>query len=164
MFKGFISEGGIRSPLVVAGPGVSGAGQINTSPADLRDIMPTILKYAGVEHPETYGGKDVLPMQGRSMVPVLEGRADTVHDPEDIFGFELFGWRGIRVGDWKATWIDKPFGQSEWELFDLSNDPGETEDLSGEKPDKIIELRNLWERYASDVGVVLPEKSPFNAP
>lgn len=164
LFKGFISEGGIRSPLIVAGPGVTRAGQINTSPANLRDIMPTVLQYVGVEHPDTYDGRDVLPMQGRSMVPVLAGRADTVHDPEDVFGFELLGWRGIRVGDWKATWIDKPFGVSEWELFNLSNDPGETKDLSGERPDKTVELRNLWERYASDVGVVLAEKSPLNAP
>jgi arylsulfatase len=49
-------------------------------------------------------------------------------------------------------------------LFDLSDDPGETKDLSGEKPDKIVELIQLWERYANDVGVVLAEKSPFNAP
>lgn len=164
MFKGFISEGGIRSPLIVAGPGVARAGQISGEIAHVRDIMPTVLQLAGVKHPEKYKGRAVLPMQGRSMTDFLAGKASTVHGSKDVFGFELFGWRGVRVGDWKATWISRPFGVSEWELFNLAEDPGETRDLSDQKPDKVVELREQWERYASEVGVVLPEQPLFNAP
>ena len=95
---------------------------------------------------------------------IARNDSSAVHGSKDVLGFELFGWRGVRVGDWKATWIDKPFGVSDWELFNLAEDPGETRDLSDQKPDKVVELRELWERYASEVGVVLPEQPLFNAP
>jgi arylsulfatase len=164
MFKGFISEGGVRSPLIVAGPGVARAGQISGEIAHVRDIMPTVLDIAGITQPKTYGGHAVLPIQGRSMRAYIADRADSVRQPGDFIGFELFGWRGVRKNDWKATWISRPFGVSEWELFNIANDPGETKDLSHEKPEKVIELRELWEQYASEVGVVLPEQALFNTP
>ncbi len=62
------------------------------------------------------------------------------------------------VDDLKATWISKPFGKADWELFDLAKDPGEAYDLSAEKPTELKRLEKLWDEYADNVGVVLPEK------
>jgi arylsulfatase len=158
MFKGFISEGGIRSPMIVAGPGVKGAGRISHSVTDVRDIVPTILDIAGVKQPKKYRGQVVLPIQGKSMKSHLAGKTGSVHGQKHTIGFEFFGWRGIRAGDLKATWISKPFGKAGWELFDLATDPGETRDLSAKKPAELMRLEKLWDEYAEKVGVVLPEK------
>jgi arylsulfatase A-like enzyme len=164
LFKAFISEGGIRSPLIIAGPGVKRIGQISHPVANVSDIMPTVLEAASVAHPNTHEGRDVLPMQGQSMMGFLDGGKESVHGPDDVFGFELFGWRGIRQGDWKATWISLPFATSEWQLFNISNDPSETRDLALDQPERLSKLRQLWHKYADEVGVILPEQSLFNAP
>ncbi len=163
MFKGYVSEGGMRSPLIVKGPGVARNGEISHTVADVRDIMPTVLDYAGVPHAGTYKGREVLPMQGRSMASFLEAKVQTVHDPDHVFGFELFGWRGVRQGPWKATWIGPPVGPSDWQLFNLDQDPGETRDLAHEQPDRLMKLTALWKKYADEVGLVLPEKPSFTA-
>ena len=82
----------------------------------------------------------------------------SVHGPEHTIGFEFLGWRGVRAGDLKATWISRPFAKGAWELFDLAKDPGETKDLSAKRPAELKRLEKLWGEYASKVGVVMPEK------
>ena len=67
------------------------------------------------------------------------------------------GWRGIRAGSWKATWISSPFGISDWQLFNLAVYPGESRDLAYENPGLLQRLITQWEAYAEDVGVILPE-------
>jgi len=158
MFKTFISEGGVRVPMIVAGPGVSGEGRISHAVADGRDIAPTILDFAGVQQPKEYAGHSVLPIQGKSMISHLAGESGSVHGQEHTIGFEFVGWRAIRAGDMKATWIHKPYGKSRWELFDLASDPGETRDLSAERPDELGRLEKLWDTYADRVGVVMPDR------
>jgi arylsulfatase len=161
MYKTYVSEGGMRSPLIVKGPGVARAGEISHAVMDVRDIMPSLLDYAGAPHPTSYRGRAVLEMQGKSMAPFLRADTDTVHDADRVFGFELFGWRGVRQGPWKATWIGPPVGPSDWQLFNLEEDPGETRDLAREQPEKLSTLKGLWERYAGEVGLVFPDKPSF---
>jgi arylsulfatase len=157
LFKGFIAEGGIRSPLIVAGPGVSGRNEIVTAFTHVMDIAPTFLAIAGAEYPPSYGGREVLPVRGRSLVPLLAGQSDAVRGDDEPVGWEFLGWRALRMGQWKATWISAPFGVSDWELFDLAIDPGEVQDLADRHPDILQRLVAAWESYADDVGVVLPE-------
>ncbi|MCK5391271.1 MAG: arylsulfatase [Deltaproteobacteria bacterium] len=164
MFKAFISEGGIRSPLIISGPRVEYAGEISHVVADTRDVMPTVLDYANIAHPEQYKSRKVLPMQGRSMLPFLSKKAKSIHAPDKVFAFEFLGLRGIRQGDWKATWISHPFGTSEWQLYNLSQDPGETRDISQEQPDRLNKLIELWNQYAEEVGVILPEQPLLKVP
>ncbi|MGC3976713.1 MAG: arylsulfatase [Nitrospira sp.] len=161
MFKTFITEGGMRSPLIVKGPGVARIGEISHVMTDVRDIMPTLLDYAGVSHPRTYQGRTVLAMQGKSMRPFLRAETERVHDADRVFGFELFGWRGVRQGPWKATWIGPPVGPDDWQLFNLDEDPGETRDLARERPERLTKLKDLWQHYADEVGLVLPDKPSF---
>ena len=88
----------------------------------------------------------------------LAGKTGSVHGQKHTIGFEFLGWRGVRAGDLKATWISKPFAKAGWELFDLAKDPGETKDLSAQNPAEMKRLEKLWDEYADKVGVVLPEK------
>ena len=71
MFKGFLSEGGIRAPMIIAGKGVAGSGRISEAVAHVMDIPATILDAAGVRIPRRIEGKPVAPLQGKSLAPVL---------------------------------------------------------------------------------------------
>jgi arylsulfatase A-like enzyme len=157
LFKGFIAEGGIRAPLIVSGPGVSGVEETSHAFTHVMDLAPTFLEIAGISYPTNYQGREVEPMRGRSMMPLLAGQRDRVRGDDEPIGFELLGWRAVRVGDWKVTWISEPFGVSNWQLFDLAADPGETRDLADQKPELVQRLVEQWETYAKEVGVVLPE-------
>jgi arylsulfatase len=157
LFKGFIAEGGIRSPLIVSGPGVLRDEKTLHACTHVMDLAPTFLEIAGISHPTSYAGREVEPMRGRSMVPLLTGKRDATRGDDEPIGFELGGWRGVRMGDWKVTWISEPFAVSDWQLFDLASDPGETRDLAEEKPELLRRLVAQWETYAKEVGVVLPE-------
>jgi arylsulfatase len=162
VYKGWTAEGGIRSPLIVSGPGVKGAGELNKSAVlHVMDIVPTLLELAGVEHPTTYEEREVAPVQGKSWVTMLDGRAQSPRTSDDWLGWELFGNRAIRQGDWKITWLYRPLGSGDWELFNLAEDPGEQSDLSDKFPEKRMELVALWDEYAKTNGVITGERSPF---
>ena len=66
----------------------------------------------------------------------------------------MAGGKWLRKGDYKAVMVPPPFGQGAWQLFDISKDPGETEDLSKKYPEKLEELKKAWKQYADEVGVV----------
>ncbi len=162
-FKGVHSEGGIRVPLIIAGPGVARVGEIHPAFTHVMDIAPTLLELAGASHATKYKGREVLPMRGKSMLPLLQGKADFVREDSEPVAWELFGRRALRQGRWKTIWLDSPFGGNDWELFDLSADPSERNDLAETNPEKLFELIQLWEEYADSVGVVLPLMAPVIA-
>lgn len=164
MYKAFANEGGIRAPAFVhhgSGLGIQGWEE---SFVTVKDVMPTILDLAGIAHPadqgSLYNGREVLPMQGKSMWPLLSGEAPSVHGSEPVMGWELFGRRAIRKGDWKLTWTTAPYGPSSWELFNLREDPGEIYDVSDQYPELKDELLTLWDEYVAANGVVVSEE-PF---
>jgi arylsulfatase A-like enzyme len=162
LHKAFTTEGGIRVVGFATWPGFGRQGQIGTAFATVMDIAPTVLELAGVAHPGTgYRGREVVPMRGRSMVPYLSGAADAVHDADTGTGWELFGRRAIRQGDWKALYLPAPYGPGAWQLYDLSRDPGEIDDLAASQPDKMAELLGLWDRYVEENGVVLDPVSVY---
>src|SRR5215469_5008557 len=66
--------------------------------------------------------------------------AEAAHDPQEAIGWELFGRRAIRQGDWKALFIPVPAGPGAWQLFDLAADPGETNDLARSDPVRLNAL------------------------
>jgi arylsulfatase len=101
-------------------------------------------------------------MRGRSLVPYLSGGAESVHDTDTGTGWELFGRRAIRQGDWKALHLPEPYGTGTWQLYDLSADRGEIDDLAAARPDKLAELLALWDRYVEETGVILDPISVFD--
>jgi arylsulfatase len=161
MFKGFVSEGGIRTPLIISGRSVRGSGRISDAVVHVKDIPATILDAAGVPHPGTFGGRKVAPLQGKPLTPVLSDESGAVRGPEDWIGWQLFGNRAIRQGEWKLLWMCKPFGTAQWQLFNLKDDPGETRDLATREPDIRDRLVKHWGEYVKSNGVILPDVSPL---
>ena len=162
IYKGWVSEGGIRSPLIVSGPGVQGSGGLNKKAVlHAMDIAPTILDLAGIQQPSTYQGRDIEPMQGKPWTKMLEGSTQSPRTSDDWLGWELFGNRAIRQGDWKITWLYEPLGSEDWQLFNLAEDQGEQYDLSDKFPEKRKELIALWGEYVKTNGVIIGDRSPF---
>ena len=154
LFKMTVAEGGIRSPLLIAGPGVKGGQQLDAF-AYVWDIMPTILDLAGIAHPEKYQGRQVERMRGKSLKGVLTGSTQTVYGADEFVGGEMQNGKWMRQGDFKAVSVSPPYGTGSWHLYNLADDPGETRDLAKEQPEILKKLQTAWERYAKDVGVVL---------
>ena len=155
MFKAFPAEGGIRSPLLIKLPGeIANAGSMNHSFLHVRDIMPTILDLTDIEQPEQFDGRRVRPLQGTSVLDVLEGKVPSPNAEASQVGYELFGMKAFFADGWKVLWMPEPFGTGEWELFNLEQDPAELDDLSNQNPDKLKELVAQWEQYKKDNGVL----------
>jgi arylsulfatase A-like enzyme len=162
LYKAFTSEGGIRVAGFVSWPGFTRQSEISSAFTTVMDIAPTVLELAGVSHPGTeYRGRQVEPMRGRSWVPYLSGDTETVHEAITSTGWELFGGRAVRQGDWKALHLPPPYGPGAWQLYDLSADPGEIHDLASSRPEKLAELIELWDRYVEENGVILDPAAIF---
>lgn len=157
-FKGWTTEGGIRCPCIVRYPPLlSGptAGSISHEFATVMDLLPTCLDLAGVPHPGSeFRGRQVATPRGKSWVPYLAQKAGHVHDTvKDVVGWELFGMRGVRRGDYKAVWIPPPRGKGAWELYNIRSDPGETDNLSLKEKSVMDEMLAHWERYYAETGM-----------
>ena len=157
-FKLTVGEGGIHTPLIIAAPGVKGARQVDSF-AYVTDIMPTILELTKLEHPEKFRGRNVKPMRGRSLAGVTSGSQENTYAKDALIGGEMMNGKWLRKGDYKAVLVAKPFGPATWQLFNVTEDPGETRDLSKEQPAILKELKAAWDQYAKDVGVVLSKGS-----
>lgn len=156
LMKSYTTEGGIRVPAFITGPGLTRNGDVSDSFATVMDIAPTLLEMAGLSHPgNSYKGKPVHALQGRSLAPWLARRSEAPHPPGTTTGWELFGRRAIRKDGWKLTYTPNAVGKGQWELFDLSSDPGETNDLTTTHPQKVKELLALWEDYVRENGVLV---------
>jgi arylsulfatase len=155
LFKAYTTEGGIKAPLLVKVPGKPvKPGAMNHSFVHVRDIMPTLLDVAGAAKPDAIDGREVLPMQGQSVLDLFEGKSETPYAGASRVGYELFSFKAFFDGSWKIVWLPKPLGTGNWELFDLSKDPAELHDLSAEQPDKLEEMVALWNEYKKDNGVL----------
>ena len=152
-FKLTVGEGGIRSPLLIAGPGIKPGGQSGAF-TNAMDIMPTILELTGVDYLTELQGNKVEPMRGRSMSGLLNGTKQAIYDDTEFFGGEMNGDQWMRQGDFKALMVSVPFGTGNWQLFNLASDPGEANDLSELMPEKLDTLKRAWNEYSKEVGVV----------
>ncbi len=160
LFKAFASEGGIISPCIIKLPESINDKKVNKAFTHISDIMPTLLEISGTEHPSIQN--DSIPgMIGKSLLPLLNGEKATIHFNEGI-GYELHGMRAYIKDKWKVLNMQKPFGTGDWELFNLAEDPSETNDLSNKFPEKRNELIAAWDEYSKNVGVVY-DPLDFNA-
>jgi arylsulfatase len=158
LWKGFPTEGGVRVPAIVRfGPG--GRHGSSNAVASVKDVAPTLLELAGVSHPApTHEGRSIAPLEGRSLLRFLRGEAESVHGGDFTMGYELFGRRALRKGDWKIVWLYPPYGPGRFELYDLARDPTESNDLASAHPAKLDELVRAWDDYAAKNGVILPTR------
>ena len=153
--KGFQSEGGVRTSAFVYGPKFVGPRGISHDFVSVRDIPATILAVAGIEKPgAVYNGKSNIPMQGRNVLPILNG----VQEPQiQVHIEETMGKISIRKGNWKLVKMPPPFGNERWNLFNVDKDLSEQTDLSSQHSDKRDELLKYWQSYQQSYGVILPD-------
>lgn len=155
-FKGFTTEGGINTPMIISGPGVQNKGDINDSFLTLMDFVPTFYELARVDYPDQWKGKTVKPLLGESLIPLLSGKSSLVHDSSYIFGLEHRSLAMIRKGDWKIVNLERPFLLENFQLVNLKTDLAEQIDLRETYPEKYQEMLAEWESFSKEVGVVIP--------
>jgi arylsulfatase len=156
LWKGFPTEGGVRVPAIVRF-GAGGRRGVEDEVVTVKDVAPTLLELAGAGHPgSSFEDRSVAPLEGRSMLPFVKRESPAVHGGDFTMGWELFGRRALRRGDWKIVWLYEPYGPGRWELFDLASDPLESRDLATTEPAKLAQLLRAWEEYVAKNGVVLP--------
>lgn len=155
-FKTTTYEGGIQTPLIVAGGPVTRSGVVTDELLHVADILPTLLDLAGADRPAEKDGQEVPPLYGRSWAPMLTGATrQPVRSPLDALCFEMVESRSVLCGDWKLLLMAPPYGEGDrWQLFNLAEDPRELRDLAQERPDKVAELRGHWDTYAAYVGYI----------
>lgn len=168
--KALTSEGGSLGPAIIYNKDMTKKGQMNDEFMSVVDFYPTFVELAGGSHFKTgSNGKAIHEIQGHSLLPVLFGDADSVRPDDFTYGWEVFGHRALRKGDYKLLWLtSKPTepGQvvpelaDQWGLYDLSVDPGETNDLSESKPEIRADLLKEWDDYVARNGIVLPVGRP----
>jgi arylsulfatase len=147
LYKHWVHEGGISTPLIASWPAVlPKGGGITREPGHLVDLMATCLDAAGAEYPKARAGREILPLEGRSLLPIL--RTGTRPGHEAIF-WEHEGNRAVRAGKWKLVARHK----GPWELYDLDEDRTELRDLAAAEPERAKELAARWEDWARRVGV-----------
>lgn len=121
------------------------------------DILPTVLELAQVQHPGTrFDGREVVLPRGRSWVEHLQRQREKpqVHDDEKhIHGWELFGNRAVRRGDWKAVLLGRN-GNERWQLYNLAEDPAEQHDLAEGQSDVLEQMLVHWATYVAETGLV----------
>jgi arylsulfatase len=152
--KGYTREGGIVAPMILAGPGVANTGHIERAYLTVMDLAPTFIELAGARYPDD---GSVEPMLGESLVSLLRGDSDRVHDDDYVTTLYHGGRAFLRQGSWKIATLEPPFDESAFELFDIVEDPGETNDLAATQPEKYEKLIELWRAERHRLGIVLPQ-------
>jgi arylsulfatase len=148
LYKHWVHEGGISSPFIAYWPGViKKKNSISRQPAHLVDLMATCLDVAGVAYPKTYKGKDITPLEGKSLLPIFEGKQRKGHD---AIYWEHEGNRAVREGKWKLV---SRF-PNQWELYDLEADRTELHDMAAAEPARVKRMSAMYDAWAARVGVM----------
>ncbi len=151
LYKHWVHEGGIASPLIIHWPkGIAAKGKLSNQPSHLIDVMATCIDIAQLNYPKEYHQNLIQPFEGKSLKPAFTNKPI-----ERAFIFwEHEGNRAIRVANWKLvsrTQKNKAFGaedEAAWELYDMDTDPTEMKNLAKTYPDKVTEFAQLWEKEA----------------
>ncbi len=145
--KGHVHEGGIATPLIVRWPEVFRQGGRTTDQVGhVIDIVPTCLEAARIRYPSTYRGRDLPPLEGRSLLPILQGKTR----PDARLYWEHAGNRAVREGRWKLV----ARHEGPWELYDMEADRTETTDLASRFPDAVRRVSESYTAWARRTNVL----------
>ena len=148
-------HGGTAAPTIVhwpAGMAKEKEGTIMNQPCTFLDVMPTCLELAGATYPSFYGGNRINPLcdEARSFVPLLQEK-DKWEDERTLY-WEHENGKAVRKGNWRLTAL----ANGGWQLFDLEHDLSETNNVAAEYPEKVREMKTLWNTWAKSVGLNVP--------
>jgi len=160
-FKAQVTQGGIRAPAFIHYPKSRAIGAHYDQFLSVMDVVPTVLELAGVHHPgDHYHGREVYPVKGSSFASLVLDESIAIHPEDYVMGWEFFGGKAVRQGNWKLVFDAKPKGDGEWRLYNLETDPAESNDLSQQEQERLQQMQRLWKAYVKENGV-LP--LPFTA-
>lgn len=167
LYKHMVNEGGISTPFIARWPEkIKSNGTITHQVGHLMDIMATCLDAAGIQYPETYMGNKIIPLEGKSLLPIFEGNQREGY--ECVF-WEHEGNRAVRQGKWKllsrcrmdwqftASWGfrgNRGPHDEKWELYNIEEDRVELNDLAEQYPEMVRELADQYEKWAIRTGVI----------
>ena len=157
-YKQNTHEGGVHVPLIIHWPeGIeeSQNGQLRNQFANVSDIAPTIYELLGITPPDTYKGIEQLPVTGHSFAHLLNN--SEAESNNKVQYFEMAGSRAIIAEGWKAVTRHiqgTDYDEEPWELYDLSSDWSECNDLAESNQSKLKELQQLWWDEAHKHGVM----------
>lgn len=156
--KGSIHEGGIREPMIVKWPGAVKPNSTNSNYLIIEDFFPTILALAGITE---YG--TVQHIDGKSFVPLLTDNTSGQTDERPLFwhypnewgpnGPGIGAFSAVRLGDWKLIYYHL---NESFELFNIKNDIGETQNMIESNPEKVRELSEILTLYLMEVKAQMP--------
>lgn len=160
-------EGGVADPLIAHWPaGIAARGEVRHQYVHAIDVAPTILEVAGLRPPSVIAGIEQRPLDGTSFAYTFDDAdAPTRHTTQY---YEMFGCRAIHHEGWKAVtyhpFMQPPgsFDEDAWELYDLTTDRTEIDDLSDQHPEKLRELVDLWWREAERHQVLPLDDRPLS--
>lgn len=152
-------HGGTAAPTIVhwpAGMAEEKEGTIMSQPCTFLDVMPTCLELAGATYPSFYNGNSIKPLcnEARSFVPLLQEK-DSWDDERTLY-WEHEKGKAVRKGNWRLTAL----ANGGWQLFDLAHDLSETNNIAAEHPEKVREMKSLWNTWAKSVGLNVPDDIP----
>lgn len=151
LYKHWVHEGGIATPLIVHWPqGIAERGGLRHNPGQLPDVMATILEVSGAPYPKTYDGNDILPCEGESLVPSFS----SAYSARGPLFWEHEGNAAIRIGKWKLV---RKYPDP-WELFDMEADRTEMHNLAGQYPERVEDMAKQYAAWAQRCGVIPREK------
>jgi arylsulfatase len=151
LYKHWIHEGGIATPLIIHWPrGIGERGGIRHAPGYLPDIMATILDITGTAYPATFEGRPIDPIEGQSLLPVFAQDGGT---RAPMF-WEHEGNAAVRIGQWKLV---KRYPRP-WELYDLEADRTELHDLAARHPERVADMAGQYDAWAARCGVIPREQ------
>jgi arylsulfatase A-like enzyme len=161
LFKHWVHEGGIATPFIARWPAIiKQKGTITEQVGHVMDIMATCLDIASVEYPKTYRGCEIIALEGKSLLPIFQGKERKGHE---VIYWEHEGNRAVRQGKWKLVSYYNESHQyrvgsgkrtGEWELYDMEADRTELHNLANQYPEKVKELSSKYVEWAKSIGII----------
>ncbi|MCE5177605.1 MAG: arylsulfatase [Porphyromonadaceae bacterium] len=148
-YKNYSYEGGIASPMIISWKnGLKKPGRNSDFVGHFIDIMATFVDLTKAPYPVSFNDKKVLPYEGESLMPIVYNQKPERKKP--LF-WEWQHGQAVRDGKWKLVkqGLEKP-----WSLFDMSQDPSETNDLASRNSGTVQRMDKMFNEWKQRVSIV----------